>query len=175
VFVGVGAAVEGLDVLGVEADGGCGVLDDLLPIAERIVAGGPVRVVDRVGLAEDSLGVEPDRLLEVLGPVGLVTGLLQLLCVLLALGFGESLDGRLVDLGQFVGGLDRCGLWRGGGDLGLLGGCCRLLGFCFPLCLLPFPPLLLAELWCRILWGNKQTLAPSSKQAIRLLRYRQSG
>jgi hypothetical protein len=53
--VGIGAAVEGLDVLGVQVDGGGGVLDDLLPLAERVVAGGPVGVVNRIRLAEDGL------------------------------------------------------------------------------------------------------------------------
>jgi hypothetical protein len=55
VVIGVGAAVESLDVLGIEVDGGGGVLDDLLPLAEGIVAGGAVGVVDRIRLAEDGL------------------------------------------------------------------------------------------------------------------------
>jgi hypothetical protein len=55
VLVGVGAAVQGLDVLGVEVDRGRGVLDDLVPVAEGVVAGGAVGVEDGVGLAEDGL------------------------------------------------------------------------------------------------------------------------
>ena len=154
--VGIGTAVEGLNVLGVEGDGGRGVLDDLVPVAERIVAGSPVRVVDRVGFAENGLGVEPDGLLEVLSPVGLVAGLLQLLCVLLALELGKGLDGGLVYLGQLVGGFDRGRLGRGSGSLGLLCGCGRFLGFGVPLGLLPFPSLLLTKFGRGVLSGRSR-------------------
>jgi hypothetical protein len=154
VVVGIGTAVQGLDVLGVEGDGGGGVLDDLVPVAERVVAGSPVGVVDRVGFAENGLGVESDGLLEVLSPVGLVAGLLQLLGVLLACGLGKGLDGGLVNLGQLVGGFDRGRLGRGRGSLRLLSGCGRFLDFGVPLGLLPFPPLLLAEFGCGVLCGR---------------------
>jgi hypothetical protein len=171
VVVGVGAAVEGLDVLGVEVDGSSGVLDNLVPVAQGIVAGSAVGVIDRIRLAQNGLGVEPDCLLKVLGTVRLVAGLLQLLRVLLALCLGKALDGGLVDLREFVGGLDRGSLGGGcgGGGLGRL---CRrgcLGGFCLPLGLLPFPPLLLAGSGCCVLGflGGGQV---SAWQVSRVLR-----
>lgn len=144
VVVGIRAAVEGLDVLGVEVDGGGGVLNDLFPVTEGIVAGGAVGVVDGVGLAQDRLGIEPNGLLEVLGAVGLVAGLLQFLSELLALVVRVLQYGGLVDLRELVGGVDRGGLGvgGGGGGLGLVGG--GFPSFGVPLGLLPFPPLLLA-------------------------------
>ena len=150
VVVGVGAAVQGLDVLGVEVDGGGGILDDLVPVAQGIVAGSAVGVVDGVRLAQNRLGVEPNRLGEVLGPVGLVAGLLQLLGILLALGLGETQHGGLVDLGELVGGLDgdRLGGGSGRGRVGMLCGRGCFLGLGVLLSLLPFPPLLLAGSGC---------------------------
>lgn len=86
VIVGIGAAIQGLDVLRVEANGGGSVLDNLFPFAERVVTGSPVGVVDWIRLAKNRFGVQANRLLIVLRPVGLVPRLLQLLGVFLALG-----------------------------------------------------------------------------------------
>lgn len=153
VVVGIGAAVKRLDVLGVEVDGGSGVLDNLVPVAQGVVAGGAVGVVDRIRLAQNGLRVEPDGLLKILGPISLVAGLLQLLRIFLALGLGKLLDRGLVDLREFVGGLDRGSLGGGSGGSSLGGRCGRgrLLSFCLPLGLLPFPPLLLAGSGCCVL------------------------
>lgn len=78
VLVGNGATVQGLDVLAVHLERGGGVLHDLSPFRHDIVAGGTVGVVDGIGLANDSLSVEFDGSVVVLGAVGLVTGGLQL-------------------------------------------------------------------------------------------------
>lgn len=86
--VGIGTAVEGLDIVGVELEGGGGIGDNLLPLGEGIVASGAVGEVDGVGLADDGLGIEVDGLVEVLGTVSLVSELLQLSSVGLALLLG---------------------------------------------------------------------------------------
>lgn len=86
--VSIGTAVQGLDVVWVELEGGGGIGDNLLPLGEGIVASGAVGEVDGVGLADDGLGVEFDGLVEVLGTVGLVSELLQLGSVRLALLLG---------------------------------------------------------------------------------------
>lgn len=78
VLVGNGATVQGLDVLAVHLERGGGVLHDLFPFRHDIVAGGTVGVVDGIGLANDSLSVEFDGSVVILGAVGLVTGGLQL-------------------------------------------------------------------------------------------------
>jgi hypothetical protein len=101
-LVGVGAAVEGLDVLVVEVDGGGGVVDDLLPVAHGVVAGGAVGVEDGVLLAQDGLAVQVDGAVVVLGPVRLVARRLELGRVLLALLLGQRAHAALVDLGQLV-------------------------------------------------------------------------
>jgi hypothetical protein len=90
-LVGVGAAVQGLDVLVVEVDGGGRVLDNLVPVGHGIVAGGAVRVENRVLLAEDGLAIEFDSAVVVLGAVCLVAGSLELGGVVLALLRGVSL------------------------------------------------------------------------------------
>ncbi|KAI6768290.1 hypothetical protein HG530_006299 [Fusarium avenaceum] len=58
VLVGGGATVDGLDVVRVHVDSGGGVLNDLIPFAHGAVTGGSVGVEDRVGLAENGLGVK---------------------------------------------------------------------------------------------------------------------
>lgn len=77
-LVGNGTTVQGLDVLAVHLERRGGVLHDLFPFRHDIVAGGTVGVVDGIGLANDSLSVEFDSSVVVLGAVGLVTGGLQL-------------------------------------------------------------------------------------------------
>lgn len=84
VFVGDGSSVQGLDILVVHGQGGRGVFHDLIPIRQHIVTRGPVGVVNGVGLAEDSLSVQLNGSVIVLGAVGLVTGNLELFCVVLS-------------------------------------------------------------------------------------------
>ena len=42
VLIGISSSVQGLNVERIKGDSGGGVLDDLLPGAERIVASGPI-------------------------------------------------------------------------------------------------------------------------------------
>jgi Flp pilus assembly pilin Flp len=70
------------------------------------VAGSAVGVEDRVGLAQDSLGVEVNGLVVCLVAVGLVASLLQLGGIILALFLGQALDNGLVDFGKLGLALD---------------------------------------------------------------------
>lgn len=88
VVVSIRAAVEGLDVLIVEGKSGGGVLNNLFPFAQGVVAGSAVAVVNWVWLAKDGFRVKLNGLVEILLVVGLVTSLLKLSGILLALGFG---------------------------------------------------------------------------------------
>lgn len=143
-LVGLGAAVDGLKVDAVDAQGGGGVINDLLPLGKGAVARGTVREVDGVLLAKDSLGVEVDGVVVRLVAVGLVSGALQAIRILVALLGGEFCDGGLVDGGQVLFRLDGGG-FGGALFLGLgvgLGWLLLRLGS-FPLGLLPLSPLLL--------------------------------
>lgn len=84
VFVGDGSSVQGLDVLVVHGQRGGGIVHNLIPIREHIVTGGPVGVVNGVGLADDSLSVQLNGPVVVLGAVGLVTGNLEFFCVVMS-------------------------------------------------------------------------------------------
>jgi hypothetical protein len=142
----ISATVQGLDVLGVEVDRRGSVVDNLLPFAESIVAGGPVGVVNWVWLAKDGLRIELDGLLEILASIGLVACFFQLGGVLLTLCVGKLQDCGLVNLGQPIGRLDvRDGRGRETS--------CRLGGgfLCVPFGLFPLPPLLLTRSGAAIL------------------------
>ena len=78
VFVCNGAAVQGLHVLAVHGKGGGGVLDDLVPLRQDIVASGTVRVEDGVGGTDDRSAVQINCLGVVLNAISLVTSSLQL-------------------------------------------------------------------------------------------------
>lgn len=118
VLVGIRTSVQGLDVGRVKVESGSGIFDYLVPVAERIIAGGAVGEEDGVRLAEDSLGVEVDGIVVVLAAVGLVASSLELKSILLELFGREALDGLGSDLRELIGALDRGG--RG----------CFLLGLC---------------------------------------------
>ena len=105
-LVCVCAAVQRLDVFGVEADGGRGVVDDLFPVGAGIVASGAVRVEDGVRLAEDGLAVQVNGAVVVLGSVGLVSGRLELGRVVFPVLVREGSDGGLCDCGELVLGFD---------------------------------------------------------------------
>lgn len=81
VLIGDSPAIQGLDVLVVHVQGCGGVLHDLIPIRQNIVTGGTVRVVDRVGLADDGLSIQHNGIVVVLGAIGFVAGSLQLTSV----------------------------------------------------------------------------------------------
>lgn len=51
------SSVQGFDVFRVHGNRGAGVLDHLIPLAQYIIAGGAIGVVDRIGLAEDGFAV----------------------------------------------------------------------------------------------------------------------
>jgi len=69
-------------------------------LGQSVVAGCPVGIKYGVLLAENSLGVKLNSLVEVLRAVGLVASLLELGRVLLALLLGELLDSSLINVGQ---------------------------------------------------------------------------
>lgn len=104
--IGTGATVEGLDVLWVEVESGSAVVDNTLPVTSRVVASGTVGVVDRIRFAEDGLGIEVDSFGVVVALVRLVTRLLQLGGVFFANLLRQLLYGVLVNLGEFIGGLN---------------------------------------------------------------------
>lgn len=112
-LVGIGSAVQGLHVERVKVYGGGGIFDDLIPGAESIEAGGPIREEDRVGLAEDGFGVEVDSTVVVFAAISLVSRVLELKGVSLALLVREGSDGVLRDLGKFVGTFYRRGFLFG--------------------------------------------------------------
>ena len=70
--------VEGFDIFCIHSDGRTRILDHLVPLAESVVAGGAIRVVDWVWFAEDRLAVEVDRLVVVFRSIRLVARSLQL-------------------------------------------------------------------------------------------------
>lgn len=146
VLVGGGAAVNGLDIVGVHGDGSGGVVNDGVPLAHGAVAGSAVGVEDGVGLAKDGLGVELNGLVVRLVAVGLVAGLLELGGIFFALLLGQALDNGFVDFGEVGLALDR-------GSLGL-GGSGRFFGVgSFTLSLFALSALLLAELGSSVrLW-----------------------
>lgn len=76
-----GSSVEGLDVLVVHRERSRGVLDNLFPFRQNIVAGGTVGVEDGVGLAQNGLSVQVNGVVVVLGAIGLVTSSLKLTSV----------------------------------------------------------------------------------------------
>lgn len=78
VLIGNSSPVQSLHILAVHRDSGTGILHNLFPLGQNIVASGAVRVEDRVGLADDGLSIQLDGAVVVLGAVGLVTGGLQL-------------------------------------------------------------------------------------------------
>ena len=84
-LVGIGSSIASLDVEGVEIESGGGVCDDLLPVAQGVVASGTVRVKDWVLFAEDRLAVEIDCFVVLFCAVGLVSGSLELRGIVLAL------------------------------------------------------------------------------------------
>ena len=112
-LVGVGAAIQCLDVLAVELESGSGVLDNLLPLVLSIIASSAVGVEDWIWLAKNGLPVEVDGLVVVLGSVCSVSSSLQLGGKGLSLVSRERLDIGLADLWKLVGGgsLDSRWLW----------------------------------------------------------------
>ena len=56
-FVGMCASIQGLDVFRIHGDRCACIFDHLIPLAQNIIAGGSVGVVDRVGLAEEGFAV----------------------------------------------------------------------------------------------------------------------
>lgn len=112
-LVGVGAAVQCLDVLAVELESGSGVLDNLLPIVLGIIASSAVGVKDWIWLAENGLSVEVDGLVVVLRSVCSVSSSLKLGGKGLSLLSRERFNIGLVDIWKLVGGgsLDSRWLW----------------------------------------------------------------
>jgi len=82
-FVGNGSPVQGFHVLAVHGERGASILHNLLPLRQDVVAGGAVRVENGIGLADNGLAVQNNRIVVVLGAIGLVTGGLQLGGILL--------------------------------------------------------------------------------------------
>lgn len=72
-----GPAIQGLDVLTVHGNCGAGVLDDLLPLGQDVIASSTVGVVDRVRLADNSFSVEINSLIIILGTKCLVSSRLE--------------------------------------------------------------------------------------------------
>lgn len=97
-LVSISSSVQSLYVSRVEADSGSGILNDLIPSAKSIIAGGSVGVKYGVGFAENGLGVEINSAVIVFAAIGLVAGILKLQGVIPTLLFGESGDCSLVDL-----------------------------------------------------------------------------
>lgn len=81
VFVRNRSSVQSLDVLVVHRKRSRGVLDNLFPFRQNIVAGGTVGVEDGVGLAQNGLSVQVNGVVVVLGAIGLVTSSLKLASV----------------------------------------------------------------------------------------------
>lgn len=85
VFVGIGSPIESFDVFTVEGKGCSGVLDNLVPIAECIVASGTVREEDGIWLAKDSFPVQLNGFVVAFITICLVASDFQPGCIFLAL------------------------------------------------------------------------------------------
>lgn len=83
-FIGDSTSIEGLDILAVHGKCCRGVLNDLLPLREDIVACRAIRIVNRVRLAKNGFPVQLDSPVVVFGSVRIVAGGLELCGVCLA-------------------------------------------------------------------------------------------
>ena len=106
-LVSVSSSVQSLYVGRVEADGGGGIFNDLLPGTKSVIAGGPVGVEDGVRLAENGLRVEVNSAVIIFTTIGLVAGVLKLQGIIPALLVGKGGDRIFVDLRQLISGLYR--------------------------------------------------------------------